>query len=155
MNGTVHAATFAADARSDRETVGSGIGAVRTPRPTSLPEEGRQVAGKRRLVPAGRSAGATGLQRRPSTGGLRNLPVPWSSFALPTGDWKVPRTRRQECLRYKSGAVSKSLALSVLISRCAGGGYTSEAVSITIPPGASPAETLPFLAGFAARFRVP
>jgi hypothetical protein len=32
--------------------------------------------------------------------GLRNFPVPRLSRPEQTGDWKVPSTRRQECLRY-------------------------------------------------------
>ena len=32
--------------------------------------------------------------------GSRNFLVPRCSRRLETGDWKVPRTRRQECLRY-------------------------------------------------------
>ena len=32
--------------------------------------------------------------------GSRNFPVPWTSLLSRTGDWKVPSTRRQECLRY-------------------------------------------------------
>jgi hypothetical protein len=29
-----------------------------------------------------------------------HTPVPWASLPSRTGDWKVPRTRRQECPRY-------------------------------------------------------
>jgi hypothetical protein len=49
--------------------------------------------------------------------GLRNFLVPRCSRPLKTGDWKVPRTRRQECLRYGAEQVPDSNPLLFSLAR--------------------------------------
>ncbi len=51
---------------------------------------------------------------------------------LGTGDWKVPLTRRQECLHYTKDAVFKFLTVRNLISNCTGGGCGNVAVRIRV-----------------------
>src|SRR6266478_5339233 len=58
----------------------------------------------RRKGPIGKGRLGTGESSRVAqtflSAGSRNFPVPFRFRSFESGDWKVPRIRRQECLRY-------------------------------------------------------
>src|ERR1043165_3388980 len=66
-----------------------------------------------------RISGLSLVARAFQPAGLRNFPVPCSTGSLGTGDWKVPRTRGQECLRYGDGRSALLVSLMPIFRTCA------------------------------------
>src|SRR6266568_3149583 len=80
--------------------------------PFAPPPCGDDLAVRLRLAPQAPGGNLSSRQTRPLPGtlaqafqpaGSRNFPVPRASWPVRIGDWKVPRTRRQECPRYSVG----------------------------------------------------
>src|SRR6266849_4795940 len=65
------------------------------------------------------------------------------SVPMPTGEWKLPRTRRQECLRYGIGRYALPLfsGLSALLRSSTGGHENGLTISFSRPPASSAERT--------------